>query len=223
MAEDVKKDKEFEEEVEDVEEEVEDIEEDEEDSKKNNGKSEKKERTFTQAEVNRMMTREKRQGKRSVYESLGIDPKDEKTVSMFKAFVKSQKSEEQLEQERQNEAATKLREAESRAMAAELKAEVMMAGVNRQYVEDAIVLISAKMSEDSDTKSLIGELKTKYPTWFDDGEDSDENKRRRGTGSSLKDKASSKTKTKGNENEEKSFGARLAAQRKNPVKKSYWS
>ncbi len=52
-------------------------------SKGNTGK------TFTQEQVTRMMTREKNQGRNAVYRELGIDPKDTKTVNMFKAFIES--------------------------------------------------------------------------------------------------------------------------------------
>lgn len=181
-------------------------------------------KTFTQDQINRMMTREKNQGRNAAYKELGIDPKDTKMVSMFKAFVDSQKTDEQKAAEKESENQTKINEAEQRAIVAEAKAEAMMLGVKTQYVEDVVTLALSKMTEDSDLKTIIGEFKTKYPVWF--GESSNEDNKgdknkgkagQRGTGSSIKNSDKEK------KNEEKGLGARLAAQRRTSGKKSiYW-
>ncbi len=178
-------------------------------------------KTFTQEQVNKMMTREKNQGRNAVYKELGIDPKDTKTVNMFKAFIESQKTDEQKAAEKESENQTKMNEAEQRAQIAEAKAEAMMLGIKTQYVEDAVTLALAKMTEDSDLRTIIGEFKTKYPVWFDKSDDNDKGNKgkigQKGTGSSINSK-----EEKG-ENKEKGLGARLAAQRKSSNKKSsYW-
>jgi len=193
------------------------------------GKSDNKDskgKTFTQDQVNRMMTREKNQGRNAVYKELGIDPKDTKMVNMFKAFIESQKTDEQKAAEKESENQTKMNEAEQRAQVAEAKAEAMMLGVKTQYVDDVVTLALAKMTEDSDLKTIIGEFKTKYPIWFgesseEEGKDKKDNGKgktgQRGTGSSVKTSKEDKGK------EEKGLGARLAAQRKSGGKKSsYW-
>lgn len=180
-------------------------------------------KTFTQDQVTRMMAREKNQGRNAVYKELGIDPKDTKTVNMFKAFIESQKTEEQKAAEKESENQTKVNEAEQRAQVAEAKAEVMMLGVKSQYVDDVVTLALAKMGEDSDLKTVIGEFKTKYPVWFGESGDDDKDSKgkgkigQRGTGSSVKsDKDKGDGGTKG-------LGTRLAAQRKsNSKKSSYW-
>ena len=194
---------------------------------KNSGKGSNK--TFTQEQVNRMMTREKNQGRNAAFKELGIDPKDQKMVKMFKAFVDSQKTDEQKAAEAKSENDAKVTEAEQRAQVAEAKAEAMMLGVKSQYVEDVVTLALAKMTDDSDLKTIIGEFKTKYPVWFgesDDKDDKDKDKDKgsgktgqRGTGSSVKNS----DKEKGKDGETKGLGARLAAQRKTSNKKSsYW-
>lgn len=183
-------------------------------------------KTFTQDQVNRMMTREKNQGRNAALKELGIDPKDTKAIAMVKALIDSQKTDEQKAAEKETENQTKMNEAEQRAQVAEAKAEAMMLGVKTQYVDDVVTLALAKMTEDSDLKTIIGEFKTKYPIWFgESSEDDDKNKDKgkgktgqRGTGSSVK--TSKEDKGKG---EEKGLGARLAAQRKSSGKKSsYW-
>ncbi len=193
------------------------------DNKSGNDGKGNSEKTFTQDQVTRMMTREKNQGRNSVYKELGIDPKDSKMVNMFKAFVESQKTEEEKAAEKERETQQKTNEAEQRAKFAEAKAEAMMLGVKAQYVDDVVTLALAKMTEDSDIKTIIGELKTKYSVWFgeseDDNKDSKNKAGQKGTGSSINNKSDKGDKGDAN----KGLGARLAAQRKSGSKKSsYW-
>lgn len=198
------------------------------DNKSDSGKGEGSskagsEKTFTQEQVNKMMTKEKNQGRNAVYKELGINPKDSKAIAMVKALIDSQKTDAEKAAEKETENETKITEAEQRAAFAEAKAEAMMLGVKTQYVEDVVTLALAKMTEDADLKTIIGEFKTKYPVWFGESEeDSKEDKKsktgQKGTGSSVKiDEKSRKGE------EAKGLGARLAAQRKSSAKKtSYW-
>lgn len=181
----------------------------------------KKEKTFSQSQVNKMMAREKKQGRNSILNELGINPKDEKAIEKVKNLIKSQKTDEEIaseEKARQNQV---LNEAEERATIAEAKVEAMMAGVKPQYVDDAIALVMAKITDDTDFKSILAEFKTKYPIWFDvseDGKNDNKNKAgQRGTGASMQSKNNK-------DSEEKSLGARLAAQRRtNNKKSSFWN
>lgn len=180
-------------------------------------------KTFTQDQVTRMMTREKNQGRAAALKELGIDPKDTKAVAMVKALLDSQKTDDEKTAEKQSEEAAKIAEANQRALTAEAKAEAMQLGVKTQFVEDAVTLVLARMTEDADLKTLIGELKTKYPVWFGDDEEDDKQDDKKsktgqkGTGSSVKSDKDKKGE------EEKALGARLAAQRKsNTAKSSYW-
>lgn len=193
------------------------------------GKEEKTEKTFTQAEVNRMMAREKHQGVNSVYNELGIKPGDKKTLSAIKEYLASQKSDEQKALEAEAAQASEIARANERAAIAEAKAEAMMIGVQTQFVEDATTLALAKVAAEdgTDIKTALGELKTKYPIWFGAAkEDSEEDKKdkdtgkskvgQKGTGSSVK--ASEKDKG----GEAKSLGARLAAKKHGTAKSTYW-
>lgn len=204
------------------------------------GSEDKAGKTFTQEQVNKMMAREKHQGANSVYKELGIDPKDTKAIGLVKALIASQKTDEQKAAE-QSKA---LVEAQNKAALSEAKAEAMMMGVQPQFVEDAVTLAMAKMKNDegSDIKTVLGELKAKYPVWFgkaagqddDDKKDSksgakdkdkdkakEEKKKtvgQRGTGSTVKTNANK------DEKKEESLGARLAAKRRSQNQhKSLWS
>lgn len=203
-------------------------------SKKNNNETGSKKvgsaskgasKTFTQEQVNKISTREKNQGRASALKEMGIDPKDTKMIAMIKAFVDSQKTDDQKAAEQQAETQRQNAENERRLAIAEAKAEAMMQGVKPQYVEDIVTLALAKMKDDSDLKTVIGEFKTKYPVWFgesDDEDDKDKGKGKtgqRGTGSSVK----TNDKDKKGDDKNKGMGARLAAQRKTSGKKSsYW-
>lgn len=200
------------------------------DDKGSGGKSggkESKGKTFTQEQVTKMMTREKNQGRNAVFKELGIDPKDSKAIAMVKALFDSQKTDDQRAAEEKAEVQSAKAEAEQRAVIAEAKAEAMMQGVKPQYVDDIVTLALAKMTEDSDLKTVIGEFKTKYPVWFGESDDGDDDKNKdkskgktgqRGTGSSVKTDNDKK-----GDDKNKSLGARLAAQRKSSSKKSsYW-
>lgn len=181
------------------------------------------EKTFTQKQVSSMMAKEKRQGRDAAFKELGIDPNDSKMVSMFKAFIASQKTDEQKATEEAAAQAAKIAQAEQRALVAEAKAEAMQLGVLPQYADDAVTLALSKMSDDTDLKSIIGELKTKYPVWFDAsnaGADGKNAKGQKGTGASVNNSSDKGGK------ENKGMGARLAAQRKTANganKKSFWS
>lgn len=225
MSEEMKKELEDEEleqqEQEEEEEQQEEEQKKEEKKPSNGGKTGKNSKTFSQSQINKMMAREKNQGRNAVYKELGINPNDSKAIAMIKALIESQKSDEQKQKEKEDENTQKMNEAEQRAQVAEAKAEAMMLGVKSQYVEDVVTLALAKMSEDSDLKTVIGEFKTKYPVWFgksDDEEDTKGKAGKKGTGSSIKQSKKDAGK------EEKGLGARLAAQRKgNSNKKfSYW-
>lgn len=192
----------------------------------NNDDGGSQERTFTQAQVTRMMTREKKQGRNAAYNELGIDPTDKKSVEQFKAFKAF------VESQADDTAAaapddSKVDEYAQRALVAETKAEAMMQGVKPQFVDDLVTLVLSGLTEDADVKDIIGEYKTKYPVWFgeDDGEDGNKQDKsepagHKGTGSSIK--PASEDNNKGN-GSDKGIGARLAAQRKPGSGKShYW-
>lgn len=219
MAEEKVKETEIEEEIE--EEEIEDDDQkntgDDDQKKSGDDESQKKnEKTFTQSQVNSMMTREKKQGRNSMLRELGIDPKDTKQVAMIKAFVDSQKTDEEKEAEKQQSVFEK----EKELAIANAKVEIMKQGVKAQYVDDAVSLVMAQLNDDNDVATVLASFKVKYPIWFENTNDDEENKNigKKGTGSSVKGNS------KGNgSKDDKNLGKRLAAQRKGKAKKeSYW-
>ena len=178
------------------------------------------EKTFTQAEVSRMMTKEKQQGRAAAYKELGIDPTDTNTVSMFKAFIEAQKTSEQKANEQKAESDAKLAQAIEKARIAEAKATALKLGVKSEYVDDVVALAITKVTDDNDVDAVINDFKSKYTFWFTGSSDDEENSvGKKGTGSSVGGKKSS---SKGGDSV-KGIGKRLAAARKtNNTKNSYW-
>lgn len=167
---------------------------------------------FTQEQVNKLMSREKKQGRVSVLKELGLNPDDKNSLSNLKKLIESQKTEAELSAEKD----AKILDAEKRAMLAETKTEAMMKGIKPQYVDDAVTLAMAKMDNETDLNTLLTEFKTKYPMWFN-AEDEDNKIGQKGTGSSVKNEES-KVTTKG-------YGAKLAASKntQNKETKNFWS
>ena len=177
-----------------------------------------KKKEFTQEELTRMMTKEKRQGRSAALKELGIDPKDEKAIERIKALIEGTKTPEQKAVDKKVNESTAIEEAERRAVLAEAKVEAMRLGVQPQFVNDTITLITAKMGDGDDLKTLIGELKIKYPGWFEiDNKDGKTNEvGKKGTGSTVKSNGQGGSEGKG-------LGERLAAMRKEGQSKSqFW-
>lgn len=184
-------------------------------------------KTFTQEQVNRMMTREKNQGRAAALRELGIDPKDTKTITLLQGILKGAGAgagaavSEQQESENQQAIAA----AERRAVVAEAKAEAMKMHAKAEYVDDVVTLALSKMGDDGsgDLVTVIGEVKAKYGSMFETAteQQQESNAGQKGTGSSIKSKAAKDGKNE----EQNNLGARLAAQRKsrNMGKKSFWS
>ena len=188
------------------------------------GNTNDQQKTFTQEQVNRMMTREKRQGRAAALRELGIDPKDNDLISAIKATISSHK-----QASGNDDAVAQL---EHRTLVAEAKAEAMQQGAQPSFVDDIVTLALSKMEDGADVQTVVGEVKTKYPVWFQKADDSGNEKdnagnsqesqnkpaaNRRGTGSSIANRNAAA-------NGEQNLGSRLASQRKshNGSKKSFW-
>lgn len=181
-------------------------------------------KTFTQEDVNRMMTAEKNQGRAAAFREMGIDPNDVSAMNTFKAFMQAMNQGKDTDQGAQQQ--IKLAEAESRAKKAEAKAEAMQLGVDPQYVDDAVVIIMSKLDDTNDVKTLVGELKTKYPIWFkgsgeqDNGGQGTQGNQNQGGGSNTQAGQKGTGSSVGNagkkngEGAAAGIGARLAAQKK---------
>lgn len=173
-------------------------------------------KTFTQEQVNSMMAREKKQGKNSVFNELGIDLNDEETIKLVKSFVEFQKTNKAESQNQNGSNSEPNSELEQRVLIAEAKAEAVVIGIKPQFVEDAIALALPKLNDENDLKTVLAEYKVKYPAWFG-LVSSEDDSNKDGTGSMPK------VSTKKDEDSNNKIGARLAAKRvKANNQKSFW-
>ena len=188
----------------------------------NGDEQKKEEKTFTQHQVSAMMAKEKKQGKAAAYAELGIDPTDTKTISMFKAFMEAQKTDEQKAAEQASKQAALVADAERRAMMAEAKAEALQAGVKSDYVDDCITVAISKVNDSTTLADALKELKTKYPIWFGSDDSANGTTGQKGTGTSISKMGS----TAGGANNKGGLAAKLAAAKKSnstDKKSSFWS
>ena len=135
-----------------------------------NGNDGQSQRTFTQDEVSRMMTREKQQGKQSVLNALGFKTEDEakSAFNLLKALQDSQKSEADRKEEEKNTAIQSKADAEKRAEVAEAKLSCVVNGVSAESVDDVLVIALAKVTDGKTLDDVIKEMKgeARYASFF---------------------------------------------------------
>lgn len=182
-------------------------------------------KSFTQEQVDAIKKAEQQAAKSDVYKKLGIEEGDEKVIAMFKAFVESQKTEEQKSTEEKAKYVADTAKAEHRARVAEVKAEALLLGANAEYIDDIVTLAMSKIAQNAgtDAKTAITEIKTKYAAFFKQEEKDDgDSVGKRGTGSSIKNESGKGKKDSGSIKE--GLGKRLASARVgSTAKSSFWS
>ena len=137
-----------------------------------NGEGQKeKEKTFTQSQVNAMMSREKKQGRQAALNALGFKTEDDakKAIALLNALQDSQKSEEEKLDEKINKQKNDLSEAVKRAIVAENKLSCISANVKKEAIDDVLAIASTKISDEKDLDSVLEEMKkdTKYSSFFE--------------------------------------------------------
>lgn len=193
---------------------------------KNEDKGTNTVKSFTQEQVDAIKKAEQQAARSDVYKKLGIEEGDEKVIAMFKAFVESQKTEEQKSTEEKAKYVADTAKAEQRARVAEVKAEALLLGANAEYIDDIVTLAMSKIAknEGTDVKTAITEIKTKYSAFFkqEEKKDDDDSVGKRGTGSSIRSESGKGKKDSGSIKE--GLGKRLATARVGSTNKSsFWS
>ena len=119
-----------------------------------------KEKTFTQSQVNAMMSREKKQGRQAALNALGFKTEDDakKAIALLNALQDSQKSEEEKLNEKINNQKADLSEAVKRAIVAENKLSCISANVKKEAIDDVLAIASTKISDEKDLDSVLEEI-----------------------------------------------------------------
>lgn len=179
------------------------------------------EKTFTQTEVNKMLAREKQQGRNSAWNNLGIDPEDEAKLTQVKKLVNAifsdspeqeQLPTEQLPpaiQQRITEAEKTAKENERKATQAEAKYLAVKNGVDPNYVEDVIALATTKVSDDKPLETVVLSMKETHAFYFA----KQAAQQSAGTGTNVGNSQQASNDKNLN------YGAKLAAQRKQQLPK----
>lgn len=172
------------------------------------------EKTFTQAQVTAMMTKEKKEGRAAVLKALGFKSfaEAQKAVKAHNAFIKSQQDDEGDGNNNQDNGQS---EAEKRAEQAEAKLACVMAGVNKDSVDDIMAIAVTRVTDEKDLSVVLEEMKkqTKYAGFFKSEEDGDGSTGTSGTGSEP-------GHSKGKKGNDKGMATRLAKASTGGSKKS---
>lgn len=180
-----------------------------------NENEKKNERTFSQAEVNKMMSKEKKQGRSGLLKELGFKSVDE--AKAFYSKYKQQEDSSKSDEQKQNEVNEQNQELQNKLATAEAQVAAMKFGAKSEFVDDVITLALAKLDdENDDLNEIFSEIKTKHSYMFVlNDEDGKKNAGKKGTGGSPNGKGSSKDNVN-------SLGARLAASKKSGTIKSHY-
>lgn len=125
----------------------------------------KEEKTFTQADVDKLVK------DRIAREKKGQLSKEE--IKAYQEWKDSQKTEEQKKNEALTNAETKVKEAEERATNLEAKVTCLSKGVGATSVDDVVVLAKAMVTEEVTIDQAIDKVLEKYPH-FKGSEESNE-------------------------------------------------
>ena len=152
------------------------------------GDNKAEEKAFTQTELNTIAANEKRQGKQSMLKELGFKDETDAKAQMeeYAKWKASQKTPEQLAQEKAQQSADTASEAEKRAAAAENKLALMLAGVNKDSLDDALAIASLKVTESKNLDAVLKEMQgqDRYKGFFATTQESG-TQGSKGTGSSV--------------------------------------
>lgn len=170
-------------------------------------------KTFTQEQVNGMMAAEKRSGRLALLKELGYEVKDgakaSDVIAQVKGILDSGKTQQQKDQEAREKAEGDLSAEQAKSKQLQAKIDAMTAGVKPDYVDDAIALLSPRVTDQKPLSKLLEESKEKYPNWFGEAEGF------KGTGGSTNPPRGKGTNTEG-------LGKRLAQANKPATKSSFF-
>lgn len=133
--------------------------------------------TFTQAQMSALMSREKHEGKDSVYRALGLDPKDKEAIEQAKAKLASNKAQAQAttppvsdkqenKQQEQPVPQPPQQAQDNSVIKAETKIALLGAGVQPELLDDALTLVLHKVEKSEQITTEVDALKAKHAVLF---------------------------------------------------------
>lgn len=132
--------------------------------------------TFTQAQMNALMSREKHEGKDSVYRALGLDPKDKQALENAKAKLAQNKAmaeqqatqpvSDKQENKQQEQPVPQPQQQTNVVLNAEAKVALLGAGVQPELLDDALTLLLHKVEKSEQVQTEVDALKAKHAVLF---------------------------------------------------------
>lgn len=140
------------------------------DGKPDNNDSGKDEKFFTQEQVTGMMAKEKKEGRKSAFKSLGFDSEEDaqNAIKEFNEYKKTQKTKEELLGDDLKNANSDKQKALERAEKAEQKLSLVSAGVSKDDFDDVLAIAKTKITEDKTLDDVLEDMKKepKYNSFF---------------------------------------------------------
>lgn len=128
-------------------------------------------KTFTQEELTATATKEKKEGKSSILKLFGVsdEKKAKEEAAAYLAWKEAQKTDEQKAAEEKNKLSEEKTGAEQRALQAESKLSAVLAGVNKDSIDDALAIAMLKVTDEKDLDAVFTEMKeqAKYKGFFE--------------------------------------------------------
>lgn len=120
------------------------------------------EKTFSQADVNRMMAAEKESGRRSILKELGVEDitSAKEGLQKYQEYLNSQKTELQQAQEAQTKLQSECAAAIAEANHAKSCIAAMKLGANADSIEDLVALAATKVTNDKTLETVLSEMKS---------------------------------------------------------------
>lgn len=138
----------------------------EEDKPDESEKQEPDVKTFTQDEVNSLLASTKKEAKKNVLSSLGFKSEAEakNSISMLNKLLDDESTED-LDDNKD-----KVDENEKRALAAESKLTCLLAGVDKDSIDDVVAIANKKVTQEKDLSKVLEEMKEekRYSSFFCD-------------------------------------------------------
>ena len=127
-------------------------------------------KSYTQEQLNAMMAAEKRTARQALLKELGFTVEDDKsfkdTMAGIKKTLDADKTQAQKDAEARKLAEDNLAAAEARANQLNMKVSLLSAGVQAQYLDDAITIAASKVTESNPIEKVVEDLKQRYPMFF---------------------------------------------------------
>ena len=119
------------------------------------------EKTFTQADVNRLMAAEKESGRRSILKELGVEDvaSAKEGLQKYQEFLNSQRSELEKAQADQAKLQSDYADAIAKATHAENCMQALKQGANAEFLDDLVTLAKTRVTNDKSFDAVLAEMK----------------------------------------------------------------